>query len=319
MNTVQSVFGGQGAEGAEFLSLMALFTTVTTVIYLLVLAYLGLALWRRRRTEPTVESGDHTAEPPQQRTALIGWVAMIGTGLVVLTVASFLTDRAMARTASNPALEIEITGHQWWWDVKYTGADPSQSLQTANELHLPVGVPAHITLKSADVIHSFWVPNLAGKQDLIPGRQTDISIKPTRTGLFRSQCAEFCGVQHTHMALDVTVENRADFLRWYRAGLQPARAPTAPLAKAGYAYVMTRQCAMCHNITGTEAGAHVGPDLTHLASRRSIAAGTLPMNRGNLYGWVADPQANKPGSKMPTLGLEPNQLHAIVAYLETLK
>lgn len=319
MNTVQSVFGGQGADGRDFLSLFSLFLIVTTVIYLMVIAGLAAAVFRRRRAEHTVESGSFHDEPPPVRMALIGWVALVGVGLTLLTLFSFLTDRSMARTAALKPIEIEITGHQWWWQVRYTGADPSSSLETANELHLPAGVPAHITLKSSDVIHSFWVPNLAGKQDLIPGRITDMTLKPLRAGSYRSQCAEFCGVQHAHMALDVTVESRNAFLNWYRAGLQDAPAPSTPLAQAGYAYVTTRQCALCHNISGSEAGGRVGPDLTHLASRRSIAAGTLPMSRGNLYGWIADPQANKPGSKMPTMELEPNELHAVVAYLETLK
>jgi cytochrome c oxidase subunit 2 len=163
------------------------------------------------------------------------------------------------------------------------------------------------------------VPSLAGKQDLIPGRETDITITPQRTGMFRGQCAEFCGAQHAHMALVVNVDSYGDFIKWWDRQLQPAAPPASPLTLAGYNYVTTRQCALCHAITGTPAGGTIGPDLTHVASRRSIAAGTLPMGKGNLYGWVADPQSVKPGTKMPTIGLEPNDLHAVVAYLETLK
>ncbi len=318
MNTFQTVLGGQGADSRDFLSLFNLFLVVTSIVYLLVIGYLLAALARRRKAQ-TADGGAPDTPAPAQRTLLIGWVALIGLGLAVLTIASFFTDRSMAKTAATSALEVEITAKQWWWSVRYHGAQPWQTLETANELHLPVGMPVHITLKSQDVIHSFWVPNLAGKQDLIPGRETDITLKPSRTGLYRAQCAEFCGVQHAHMALDVTVESRSDFLNWYAAGLQPARAPTNPLQLAGQQYVTTRQCAMCHAIGGTTASSRVGPDLTHFASRRSIAAGTLPMNRGNLYGWIADPQSQKPGSKMPTLDLEPNEVHAVVAYLESLK
>jgi cytochrome c oxidase subunit 2 len=192
-------------------------------------------------------------------------------------------------------------------------------LRTANDIHLPVGVPVNITLVSNDVIHSFWVPSLAGKQDLIPGRQNDISITPTKTGIYRGQCAEYCGAQHAHMALVVNVDSYGDFLKWWQHQLQPAPAPTTALARAGYAYVTSRQCSSCHAIAGTPASATVGPDLTHLASRRTIAAGTMPMGEGNLYGWIADPQSIKPGSRMPIVGLEPAELHAVVAYLETLK
>jgi cytochrome c oxidase subunit II len=169
------------------------------------------------------------------------------------------------------------------------------------------------------VIHSFWIPNLAGKQDLIPGRMTDVQLLPRKTGLYRGQCAEFCGIQHTQMALDVTVESKSDFERWYSSQLAAAKPPATPLQLAGLRYFTTRECSACHNIGGTPAGGQVAPDLTHFASRRSIAAGAMPMNKGNLYGWIADPQSLKPGSHMPTVGLEPGELHALVAYLETLK
>jgi len=184
---------------------------------------------------------------------------------------------------------------------------------------LPVGVPVRIRLRSNDVIHSFWVPSLTGKQDLIPGRESDVTVVPAKVGIYRGQCAEFCGTQHAHMAFVVNVDSYADFLKWWHHQLEEAPAPTTPLVQAGYNYVTGRQCSMCHNISGTPASGQVGPDLTHLASRRTIGAGTMPMSKGNLYGWVEDPQSIKPGNHMPTIGLEPNDLHAVVAYLETLK
>jgi len=168
------------------------------------------------------------------------------------------------------------------------------------------------------VIHSFWVPSLAGKQDLIPGRDTDITITPQKVGIYRGQCAEYCGAEHAKMALVVDVDSYPDFIKWWQHQLQTAPKPTTPLALAGYNYVTSRNCSACHAIAGTPASATVGPDLTHLASRRTLAA-SMPMSEGNLYGWVADPQSIKPGTKMPTIGLEPNELHAVVAYLETLK
>jgi cytochrome c oxidase subunit 2 len=216
-------------------------------------------------------------------------------------------------------MQIVITANQWWWDVQYMDPLPSNIFRTANELHLPVGVPVQISLRSNDVIHSFWVPNLAGKQDMIPGRQVDIALKPLRTGVFRAQCAEFCGPQHAHMALDVTVESGADFDRWRRRQLASPPPPSTPLQLAGYRYVTGRQCSGCHAIAGTPANGQTAPDLSHFASRRTIAAGTLPMSRGHLYGWIADPQSSKPGTRMPTIGMGAGELHAVVAYLETLR
>jgi cytochrome c oxidase subunit 2 len=216
-------------------------------------------------------------------------------------------------------LTITVTANQWWWDVTYDSSDKPKMLRTANELHLPVGIPVRILLKSNDVIHSLWLPSLAGKQDLIPGRTNDITLIPKKLGIYRGQCAEFCGSQHAHMAFVVKVDSFGDFIKWRNHQLQPAPAPSTPLARTGYNYVTTRECSSCHSIAGTPADGTMGPDLTHVASRRSIAAGTLPMTRGNLYGWVANPQAIKPGNHMPVSGLEPDQLHAVVAYLETLK
>jgi len=318
---VQNALGGQGAEGANFISLFTTFMVICTLVYLLVIAALFLALWRRRGTEGglTVDDRRHHETSAVVRPALIGWSAIVFIGLTVLTIASFLTDRSNAAAGSNPQLSLTVTANQWWWEVEYHSPDASRTLRTANEIHLPVGVPVQVTLKSSDVIHSLWIPNLAGKQDLIPGRITDLELRPLETGLFRAQCAEFCGLQHSKMALDVTVESKEDFRRWYDAQLKPARAPTAPLQLAGYRYVTGRECSGCHNITGTPATGQVAPDLTHFAARRSIAAGTLPMNRVNLAAWIADPQAPKPGNNMPRMNMSAAEVDAVVAYLESLK
>ena len=317
----QSMFGNAAVENRQFQVLFWIFLAVCAVMYALVIAFLITSILRSRRAGEAnvVESGRHHVSHPLMRTGLIGWGAVIATGLAALAIASFFTDRSMAKAAANEKLSINVTANQWWWDVQYNSDDPSKILRTANELHLPVGVPVRITLHSNDVIHSFWVPSLAGKQDLIPGRETDITIVPTKVGIYRGQCAEFCGAQHAHMALVIDVDTYADFIKWWDHQLQEAPAPASPTVLAGYQYVTTRQCSLCHNIAGTPASGTVGPDLTHLASRRTIAAGTMPMSEGNLYGWVEDPQSIKPGSKMPTIGLEPSELHAVVAYLETLK
>jgi cytochrome c oxidase subunit 2 len=303
----QVMLGAAGRDGSMFANLWLVFLIVTLVFYALVLIGLVWAILRRR------EGGE-----PATRTGLLVWVGVISVTLAGLSIASWLVDRNMNR-APFTGLTVEITGHQWWWDVRYTSADPSQTLRTSNELHLPAGMPVRVILKSADVIHSFWIPNISGKQDLIPGRTNDIVITPEKVGLYRSQCAEYCGLEHAHMAFDVTVEPLADFEKWWAQGLLPARAPVTPLQKAGYAYVTTRECSTCHNIAGTPATGQVAPDLTHLASRLSLGAGTYPMNSGHLAAWVADPQSAKPGNKMPVIGLEPDQLNAVVSYLESLK
>ena len=315
----QNALGGQGAEGSNFVSLFTIFLIVCTAMYLVVVAALLVALLRRRSERHTVEDRRHHHSSPSIRPALIAWTAIVVAGLTALTIASFLTDRSNAAAARDPQLTLTITANQWWWDVEYHSPDPSKTLRTANELHLPAGVPVQIHLKSNDVIHSFWIPNLAGKQDLIPGRDIDIELLPIKTGLFRAQCAEFCGIQHSNMALDVTVEGREDFTRWYAAQLKPAPPPAGAAPSAGYRYVTTRECSSCHNIAGTPAGGQIAPDLTHFASRKTIAAGTLPMSRGNILRWVADPQAVKPGNHMPTVPMSKADAEAVTDYLETLK
>lgn len=317
----QSTFAGAAVESHQFNILFVIFLIVCAIMYVLVIAFLISAMLRSRRAEPAnvVEEGRHQQANPLLRTALQGWAALIGVGLIGLAIASFFADRSMASAAAHEKLSIEVTGNQWWWDVRYNSDDPSKMLRTANELHLPVGIPVRVILHSNDVIHSLWVPSLAGKQDLIPGRDTDVTFTPRKVGIYRGQCAEFCGTEHAKMALVVNVEPYADFIKWWNHQLQDAAAPRTALATAGYQYVTSHQCALCHNISGTPAGGTFGPDLTHFASRRSIGAGAMPMSEGNLYGWVEDPQSIKPGTKMPTIGLEPNELHAVVAYLETLK
>ena len=319
--TYQSTFSDAAVEVRQFNSLFLIFLIVCAVMYLLVIGFMLTAILRRRRagSANVAENGRHHEADPLMRSGLVAWGALVGVGLIGLAVASFFGDRSMAKATANPRLAITVTANQWWWDVSYSASDNSKMIRTANELHLPVGVPVHIYLKSNDVIHSFWVPSLAGKEDLIPGRVNDITITPTKVGIYRGQCAEFCGAQHAHMALIVNVEPYPDFLKWWEHQLQPAPPPATRLTQAGYDFVTSRNCGACHNIGGTPANGTVGPDLTHLASRRTLAAGTMPMSEGNLYGWVADPQSLKGGNHMPTIGLEPDQLHAVVAYLETLK
>ena len=316
---IQSMTGADGVEGEQFVELFRLFLWVTSLSFLLVLLFLAAALLRRGRARDQDPKAAKRSEPLLMK-MLAGWVGFIVLGLTVLVVASWLADRSSAHAARGEApLRITLTGNQWWWDVQYEDELPSNLFHTANELHLPVGVPVEITLKSNDVIHSFWVPNLAGKKDLIPGRTTQIRLLPTKQGVYRGECAEYCGIQHAHMALDVTVESGEAFAAWLARQRAPAAPPASPLAAAGYNHFMTRQCAICHSVTGTPAFGRVGPDLTHFASRRSIAAGTYPMTRGHLRAWLADPQSAKPGNLMPYIGFEAAELHALATYLETLQ
>src|SRR3954462_2703605 len=203
--TYQSDFAGAAVQNRQFQILFWIFLGICAVMYALVIGFLvaGMVRAQRAREANVVESGRHHESDPLMRSGLIGWAEGIGTGLAALAIASFAADRSMANAAVHPGLSITVTGNQWWWDIQYSASDTSKSIRTANELHLPVGIPAHITLQSNDVIHSFWVPSLAGKQDLIPGRQTDVTITTTKPGLCRGQCAEFCGAQHAHMALIV--------------------------------------------------------------------------------------------------------------------
>jgi cytochrome c oxidase subunit 2 len=304
----QAMLGADGRDGVLFSNLWQGFFWVTAIFYVIVVIGLVWALLRRR------EGGE-----PVVHTGLMIWIGVTGLTLVALSLTSWFFDRQMNRPDHAPPLTVELTAHQWWWDVRYSGPVPAQNLHTANELHLPANVPVRIILRSSDVIHSFWVPNLSGKQDLIPGRTNDIVVTPQRLGVYRSQCAEFCGLQHAHMAFYVTVEPLEKFRAWWAQSLLPAKPPATPQQQSGYAYVTTRECSTCHNITGTPASGMVAPDLTHVASRPSLGAGTFPMTRGHLYGWIADPQQAKPGNKMPTIGLQPQELHDVVAYLESLK
>src|ERR1051326_3475232 len=188
---------------------------------------------------------------------------------------------------------VEVTASQWWWAIRYPNSDPSQIVITANEIHIPVGRAVMVREVALDVIHSFWVPNLQGKIDLIPSRVNTVWIQADHAGRFRGQCAEFCGLQHAHMALWVVAEAPEQFKKWMDHQLQPAVPPSDPAKAQGQHVFLDSACALCHAITGTSAAGQNGPDLTHFGSRLTIAAGTLPNNKGNMGGWISDPQTIK--------------------------
>jgi cytochrome c oxidase subunit 2 len=251
------------------------------------------------------------------RTVWVAAAVIVG-GLTVLIVGSFLADRAMFATRGQNALEVRVTGHQWWWRLEYRDPASGRWIETANELHVPLGRTTRVSLGSADVIHSFWVPNVSGKIDMIPGRRNTLDLTPRREGWFRGQCSEFCGTQHAHMAFDVKVDSPTTFDAWLATQSSGATPATDPNASRG-AQVFALSCASCHAVRGTDASGRAGPDLTHVAARRSIAAGTLPMSRGGLQAWIAQPQALKPGTLMPTVPLAPADADALGHYLATLR
>jgi cytochrome c oxidase subunit 2 len=233
-----------------------------------------------------------------------------------------LPSGTVARIDEPPApgeFVVEVLGRQYWWEVRYRDARPHLEFETANELRIPVGRRVVVRLRSLDVIHSFWVPGLQGKMDLVPGRTNAIVLTAARPGVWRGQCAEFCGVQHAKMAFTVVAEPPERYEAW--AARQRAGAPT-PNDSAGLAdqrAFLQSGCTLCHSVRGTRARGDLGPDLTHVAGRLTLAAGTLPNSAGHLYGWVANPQAIKPGSHMPLVPLTSRELHAIVRYLASLE
>jgi cytochrome c oxidase subunit 2 len=317
----QSALDPASEQAAHIDGMWRLLLWVCGIMYALVMAFLAWALWRARRKlagPPLTDAAESRVDAPMRR-ALTSWTVLVVAGLLLLSFGSFLVDRSLAEAQSRDAVRIKITGAQWWWRVEYQDPTAAQQVVTANELHLPVGRPALITLDAEDVIHSFWVPNLAGKLDLIPGRTNTLLINPRRVGLFRGQCAEFCGLQHANMALDATVQTPAAFEAWRQAQLKPAVQPTTPEQVRGLGVFMGGACKACHQITGTDAAGQSGPDLTHVASRRTLAAGTRPFARKDLIDWLHDPQSMKPGNHMPQVQLSEAQVSDLATYLESLK
>jgi cytochrome c oxidase subunit 2 len=285
---------------------------IGAVIYLVVAAPVLYLLLRRQ----TSDAPDRTSVA--KRWILLGGVALPIIVLVPLFVASVRTLSALMHETAED-LTVHVTGHQWWWQIRYNGADTTGDFLTANELHIPVGRRVRIELAAADVIHSLWIPNLHGKTDLVPGRTNVMWIEASRPGISRAQCAEYCGIQHAHMALPVVAESQSEFDDWLARERLPAPAPLDSTARAGALVFMSAGCGPCHTIRGTAAGGVLGPDLTHIGGRRTIAAGTLANTPANLSRWIADPQAIKPGNKMPRIPLTSQQLTDVVAYLGTLR
>jgi cytochrome c oxidase subunit 2 len=283
-----------------------------TWVFMGICAVVYVATLRRRRQD------DESPGASRRLTIAVGAAtALTATTLVALTLSSEIAGRGLSKPSGPGAITVDVVGYQWFWDFRYHDVTPSDWVSSPNELHIPVGVPVVINAMSRDVIHSFWVPELHGKRDLVPGFTTQTWIQADKPGVYRGQCAEFCGHQHAKMAFIVVAELVAEFQAWIQRQRRAAAAATSQTQR-GHDVFMNNACVTCHTIRGTQAGSRVGPELTHVGSRRTIAAGTLRNTREELTRWVRDPQAIKPGTRMPANRLSEDDLRAVVAYLEGL-
>jgi cytochrome c oxidase subunit 2 len=334
-----STLNPQGPAAEQIALAWWIMLGLATAVWLFVMGYLAWALARRRAPLPELDLRDDMPPRDVEATerALPGspthWI--VGGGIVlpvavivILLTLTLITLRGLPGDAPGPeqqpvaALQqpapgrvIEVIGRQWWWEVRYTNPD----FETANEIHLPVGQPVTIRVTSIDVIHSFWIPELHGKIDAIPDRVNTIVLQADRPGEFRGECAEFCGIQHARMHLMAVAQPPAEFEAWLARESQDASVPSDAAEIEGQQVFLGSACVYCHTVRGTNATGDLGPDLTHLGSRLTLAAGTVPNTRGHLGGWIIDPQNLKPGNKMPPTSLSAEELQAILVYLESLE
>jgi cytochrome c oxidase subunit 2 len=312
-----NIFAPVSTPANSIFGLSLFVMAVTAVIFTVVCSLLVFSVVRFRKRR-----NDDGREPPQiygSNQVELAWTViptLIVVTLFMATARVIASIQKPARPAS--AVEVIAVGHQFWWEFRY----PKLNVVTANELHVPLSDPEHptptfLTLTSADTDHSFWVPRLAGKTDLIPNRVNSMWIDPHETGLYLGQCAQYCGTQHAKMLLRVYVQTPDEFARWIQEQKQPAHADDA--VYAGRRIFETTACVNCHTVTGTTAHGRFGPDLTHLMSRETIASGAVPNTAENLQRWIQNPDVMKPGSKMPAMGLGDQEVSAVTAYLETLR
>jgi cytochrome c oxidase subunit II len=290
-------------------------------------AWIGLGLvvvllvwsWRRRSRTSDASPPDDP-KPNERRAVTVVVVLGIAVPIVVLATLFVVADIFVIKTTEAPAATatrrtVNVIGHQWWWEARY----PGTAAVTANEIHIPAGVPVRLRVTSDDVIHSFWVPQLNRTIDMIPGRVNEIELDADRPGRYRGECEEFCGLQHAHMAFVVFADPPAAFRRWLADQGRPARNPNGAQAQAGLRTFLDGACQSCHTIRGTAASGTVGPDLTHVGARTTLGAATVPNRRADLARWIVDSQHLKPGNQMPDVHLSGRQLASLVAYLEGLK
>jgi cytochrome c oxidase subunit II len=312
-----SIFAPAGAPADAIRTLSLLVLAITGVIFVIVGGLLVYCLVRYRR-----RPGDDGREPPQvygSNPVELAWtVVPILIVFVLITTATRTTFEIQAAPPPADAVQVRVVGHQWWWEFQY----PALGVITANELHIPVSDPAHptptyLTLESADVAHSFWIPQLAGKTDLIPNRRNVMWMAPAKPGTYLGQCAEFCGTQHAKMLLRVVVHPADEFAGWVQAQSRPAARTTQ--ADAGRQLFEATACVSCHTVRGTRADGRFGPDLTHLMSRETLGAGAAQNDSASLRAWVEDPSRFKPGVLMPAMQLTQPELDQVVSYLASLR
>jgi len=302
---------GPGAERIN--GLWWLLFWLGTAVFVAVLALLFVA--HRRGTRP-----DNDAEPPWGDIRFIlGAGAVIPTViLLIVMIPTFQIGAELSRIPDDADPVIHVIGHQFWWEVRYDAL----GVTTANEIHIPAGRPVQIRLNTRDVIHSFWIPELGGKLDMIPGRENRTWIQANEPGVYRGFCAEFCGIQHARMELLVVAQTEEEFAAWVAHQATPAAPPADPLAERGLDVFFQADCHLCHAVRGVvepEAVGSPGPDLTHFGSRLTIGSAIMENNRGNLGGWLLNPQQRKPGNRMPRTFLDPESLFALIAYMESLQ
>jgi cytochrome c oxidase subunit 2 len=309
-----SIFSDVTESVARITRLTWFLIVLSAVVYVAVMIIMLVAARRnRRRSASAVDLSN-----PGSRFVVIGGLIMPG---IVLGTVLVVALAAMGRErAERPALTIDVMGHQWWWEARYRFPDLPDQFATANEIHIPVGAPVRLVLTTKDVIHSFWVPQLQGKIDLIPGDTNELRLVARRAGTYRGICSEFCGMEHAKMGIIVVAEDSATFRRWARQQLAEATSPADSFAAEGRQLVESGPCSLCHTIRGTGARGQVAPDLTHVGSRTTIAAGTLPNTLGNLEAWIANAQMIKPDVLMPPITtFSGRQLRAVATYVASLK
>ena len=278
------------------------------VIFVLVMALTAYGLGRRAHAVRPLHwiAGAGIAFPVVVLTALLGW-------------STWRSGQLTAQTSLLP-LAVSVTAKMWWWEVRYPDPAGGPDIVAANEIHIPAGRPVYVGINSADVIHSLWVPALNGKMDAVPGRVTGLTLHADRPGVYRGQCAEYCGEQHARMALHVIAHSSADYDAWLAAQRRPATEPTDAFLLRGRQAFIEQRCSACHTIRGVAGESRAGPDLTHVGSRSHIAAGTLRTHRGTLAGWIADPHSIKPGVRMPAASdVDGDTVRALATYLESLQ
>jgi cytochrome c oxidase subunit II len=326
--TAQSIWNTHGPAARSIGSLSYAMTILFLFFIIVMWTLFAIALWKRRGTLAEHEPIDADGG---QIWIVIGGVAIPAVVLTALFVAglSLMSDFPIHGARGMPSSEqmakfmkpqILIIGHQWWWEIHYLSDDPSKIMITANELHLPVGQPVSIEVKTADVMHSFWIPALNGKVDLIPGQPNYIRIEASQPGVYKGQCAEFCGEEHARMRMLAVAQPPAAYDKWLTDQLKPGSQPATPEAKAGEQIFLSGPCSMCHTVRGTIAGGRVAPDLTHIGSRMMIASDVYPNNDAYLEAWITHAQSLKPDCLMPDLpDFTGEQLTDLVAYLRQLK